>query len=205
MQWLLALVPVIVASGGAAGYKRVGGAHGVEVYRATASKVIDLSAEGDIDAPPGRVLAVVLDYEHASALTEHVAESRVLSTGDRDLTVYQRLKLPVVADRDYTLRTRWGRRGGWYWARFFVDNARGPNIRNGVVRVPLLDGGWDLFPNSDGRSTHAVYRVRIDLAGSIPRWMVSGGAAKDLPKLFEGVRRHVHKNDLGATRDCSSC
>src|SRR5262249_12680456 len=97
----------------------------------------------------------------------------------------------VISDRDFTLRARWGARGEVLWTRFFVDNPRGPAERDGVVRVPLLSGGWDLEPIRDGQATRAVYRVQIDLAGSIPRWMVSGGAAKDLPKLFENVRRQA--------------
>ena len=75
--------------------------------------------------------------------------------------------------------------------QFTVDNSRGPAPRDGVVRVSTMQGGWVLDPIRDGAGTHARYHVQIDLAGSIPRWMVSGGAAKNIPKLFDGVRHEA--------------
>ena len=201
LHWL-ALLPVLVATG-TPGYKHVGGKHGVEVFRQEKSPTIDLMAEGEIDAPPTRVRAVLLDYGHAKALTDHLAESRVLATKPREIIVYQRLKLPVVSDRDYTMRAEWGQHGDNLWTRFFVDNSRGPGPRHGTVRVSTLTGGWELSPIRDGQATHAVYHVRIDMAGSIPQWMVSGGAAKDLPKLFEGVRKQVHQQtNVASTPQC---
>lgn len=182
-------------------YQHVGGAHGVDVFRQMASSNIDLAAEGDIDAPPDQVRAVILDYANANRVTDHVAESRVLSSGERQLTVYQRLKLPVVSDRDFNLRTQWGERGQTLWVRFAVDNSHGQSPRKGIVRLSTLNGSWDLVPIRGGHATHAVYHVQIDLAGSVPRWMVSGGAAKDLPKLFEGLRHELQRRSATARND----
>jgi hypothetical protein len=200
MQIALALVPLFVAaqSPQAPGYKHVGGHGGVEVYRQMRSPVIELLAEGDIEAPPSQVRAVVLDYPHARAVTDHVVESRILQAGSHELYVYQRLDLPVVADRDYTMHASWGNQGDVLTVHFNVDNSKGPAARDGVVRVSTLTGSWELRPIRDGMATHAVYHVQIDMAGSIPKWMVSGGAAKDLPKLFDGVRRQVRQRALSA-------
>jgi hypothetical protein len=57
--------------------------------------------------------------------------------------------------------------------------------------LSTLQGSWLLEPIRGGAATHARYRVQIDLAGSVPKWMVSGGAAKNIPKLFEGVRKQA--------------
>jgi hypothetical protein len=197
MLAFLAMVPLLVANA-APGYKHVGGRDGVEVYRQMASPVIDLLAEGDIDAPPSRVLDVLVDYPNARRTSEHVAESRVLASGSRQLVVYQRLALPIISDRDFTLRAAWGQRGETRWVQFTVDNAHGPDARKGIVRVSTMNGGWELAPIRGGQATHAVYHVQIDLAGSIPRWMVSGGAAKDLPKLFDGVRAQARSRGVTA-------
>jgi len=61
-----------------------------------------------------------------------------------------------------------------------------------------MQGTWALDPIRDGASTHARYHVQIDLGGSVPKWMVSGGAAKNLPKMFEGVRREASARIPGA-------
>jgi hypothetical protein len=175
----------------AAGYKHVGGKNGVEVYRQTNSPAIELLAEGDIDAPPEVVRAVLLDYANASKVTDNVAESRVLQKSDKEVVVYQRLKLPVISDRDFTLRATWGARGPVLTTAFAIDNSRGPQPRDGLVRLSTLQGGWELQPIRGGAATHARYHVKIDLAGSVPKWMVSGGAAKNIPKLFDGLRKQA--------------
>src|SRR5579864_36308 len=103
MLRLLALIIQLLAAN-AGGYKHVGGKNGVEVYRQMASPVIDLVGEGDIDAPPSIVRDVLLDYSNATRVIANVAESRILEKSDREIVVYQRLKLPVISDRDFTLR-----------------------------------------------------------------------------------------------------
>ena len=186
---LLIALPLLATN--PAGYKHVGGKSGVEVFRQEKSPVIDLFAEGDIEAPPSVVRDVLLDYPNASKVTDNIAESHVLHKNDREIVVYQRLKLPVISDRDFTLRATWAKRGNALTTSFAVDNSRGPGGHDGIVQISTLQGGWELIPIRDGAATHARYRVQIDLAGSVPKWMVSGGAAKNIPKLFEGIRRQV--------------
>jgi hypothetical protein len=172
-------------------YKHVGGSKGVEVFRQEHSPVIDLYAEGDIEAPPATVRNVLLDFEHASKVTNNVAESHVLDKNAREIVVYQRLKLPIISDRDFTLRETWGQNGQTLTQSFAVDNGRGPQAKDGLVRVSVMQGNWQLEPIRGGAATHARYHVQIDLGGSVPKWMVSGGAAKNIPKLFEGIRREA--------------
>jgi hypothetical protein len=196
----LAWVPLLAVSL-APGYKHVGGNAGVEVYRQMQSPVIELLAEGEIDAPPSVVRDVLIDYPNARKTSDHVAESRILAGGQRQMTVYQRLDLPVIADRDFTLHAAWGERGEITWVRFSVDNAHGPAARDGIVRLETLNGGWDLRPARNGAATRAVYHVQIDLGGSVPMWMVSGGAAKDLPKLFDNVQKQARARSATASAD----
>ena len=187
---LLVLALPLLASN-VPGFKHVGGKYGVEVFRDMSSPVIDLYAEGDIEAPPAVVRDVLLDYANASKVTNNVSESRVLEKDEHEILVYQRLNLPIISDRDFTLRATWGRQGRDLTMQYGVDNTLGPAPHHGVVRLSTLQGSWLLEPIRDGAATRARYRVQIDLGGSVPRWMVSGGAAKDLPKLFQGLRREA--------------
>src|SRR6476646_2963501 len=131
------------------GFKHVGGKNGVEVYRKTSSPVIDLFAEGDIEAPPSVVRDVLLDFPNASKVTDNIAESQVLQKSDREIVVYQRLKLPIISDRDFTLRTVWGQRGAALTMNYAVDNSRGPQPKDGIVRLSVLQGTWILEPMRD--------------------------------------------------------
>ena len=166
--------------------------HGVKVFRRDGARGIELGAEGDFDAPPARVLEVLLDYANHPRWVRGLKESRILERGKDWLDVYQRLDLPVLDDRDFTLHVTWGERADGKWLRFTAANERGPAPAKGVVRVPLHDGEWQLAPTDGGRATHAVYHFHLDLAGSFPAWMGRGKAGRDVPNLFESIRAQLH-------------
>jgi hypothetical protein len=186
------LVSLLFAAGA---FVPVGGHHGVRVSSLEGAPLIELEAEGDIDATPAEVMAVLVDYEQHPRMIQHLAESRILSRGGSELTVYQHLKLPVISDRDFTLHVTWL---GNTRVQFTIDNQRGPGGQKKLVRMSLMNGSWELTPIRDGAATHARYHVQLDFAGSVPRWMVRGGAAKDLPNLYEGVRHMVQARRLRA-------
>jgi len=169
------------------GFVLIGATNGVTVYRRPESSVIELAATGIIPASPDRVRAVLLDYPHHAGWLKNVAQSRVLSREGQTLVVYQRLNLPVVSDRDFAMRVRWGTEGETHWIRFGTDDVQAPAPRKGVVRVASHHGYWELKPVNGGKATRAFYRFRIDLAGSIPKSLVAPGAAKALPQLFIAV------------------
>jgi hypothetical protein len=185
------------------GYVQIGGHDGVEVYLRKDTAAIELAAVGEFDAPPAEVQAALLDYSAHGRVNSHLAESRVLQRRAGEQLVYQHLKLPVIKDRDFTLRVIWNDaepRG----LRFAIDGGQGPAPTKKAVRMTLLDGRWDLEPIGDGNATRAVYHVRIDFAGSVPRWMVRGGAAKDLPGVYIGMRRLVAERRAGRVGAVSS-
>jgi hypothetical protein len=128
----------------AEGYERIGDKHAVTVYKRN-GHAIDLAAEANIDATPEVVQKVLTDYPSHVKWVHGLSESRVLVHTDCSLDVYQRLDLPLVGDRDFTLRVEWGSDGGDRFIRFHgVDS--GPPPAKGVVRIPLHEGSWvDLY------------------------------------------------------------
>ncbi len=187
------LIAILLTNLTASGYVEFCNDKGVRVYRRSGTTGIDFAAEGDIAASPERVAGVLLDYAHHPTWVKGLGESRILQTGPFSLLVYQRLSLPVIDDRDYTLLVTWGEDAGARWLRFLTANDRGPQPRSGIVRVNVHEGGWRLEPRDGGQSTHAIYQFRLDLAGSMPGWLGRGRAGKDIPALFENIRRQVMK------------
>jgi uncharacterized protein YndB with AHSA1/START domain len=170
------------------GYERIGEKAGVDVYR-RGGHAIDLAAEGNIDAPPEVVLKVLTDYGSHPKWVHGLAVSRVLDQRAGALDVYQRLHLPMLDDRDYAMHVTWKGAGGEREIHFATTNDKCPSPPDkGVVRVPLHEGSWLLEAVDGGRHTHAVYRFRMELGGSLPMWMARGRAAKDVPALFESIR-----------------
>jgi hypothetical protein len=178
------LVTLFAFSAIGPGYAPIGGREGVQVFLRKDTGAIDLAAVGEFDAPLAEVQAALLDYSAHPRINKHLAQCTILSRKAGELVVYQLLKLPVVKDRDFTLRVRFTERA----LRFSVDGGQGPAATNRAVRLSVLNGEWELEPIRGGTATRAFYHVEIDLAGSIPRWMVRGGAAKDIPGVYEGMR-----------------
>jgi len=173
------------------GFVLLGEEKGVKVYRREKRPGIELAAEGKIGAAPERVRRVLVDYPSHPRWQKHLKENRVLAFGEGSLDVYQRLSLPVLDDRDFTLHVTWGKDVDVSWTRFAVANARGPAPVSGVVRVTQQEGGWRLEPADGGSATHAVYRCYIDLAGSFPAWMGKRQATSDLPELFANITKQL--------------
>ena len=170
------------------GYERIGGHAGVDVWRRS-GHAIDLAAEGDIDAPPDVVLKVLTDYASHPKWVHGLAVSRVLDKSNGALDVYQRLHLPMLDDRDFAMHVEWSGAGDDREIHFATTNDKCPGPPDkGVVRVPLHQGSWRLEAVDGGRHTHAVYRFKMELGGSLPMWMARGRAAKDVPALFDAIR-----------------
>lgn len=106
--------------------------------------------------------------------------------------VYQRLGLPILDDRDYTLQITWGAEDRILWMRFAVASALGPKPVSGVVHVTAHAGGWRLEPEG-GNGTRAVYRFHFDAAGSVPSWLGKDQAKDDIVDFFERLERELPK------------
>jgi hypothetical protein len=181
------------------GFVPIGGRDGVQVFQRKDSPTIELAAIAEIEGSPSEVQAVLLDYGSHPKIISRLAESDVLERHANELIVYQHLKLPVIKDRDYTLKIVWDPAQA-KGLTFSIDNSRGPMETGKAVRMSVMNGEWVLKPIRGGHATVAVYRVQVDFAGSVPRWMVRHGAAKDLPSLFNGVRRLVAERRARASR-----
>lgn len=171
-----------------AGFERIEREDGVTVYKHPETEVIHLAAEGRFAASPAEVQQVLLAYEDQVGQVERVASSRVLERGDGWLRVYQRLELPIVSDRDYTLCVNWGAEGDSRWIRYRIERGTGPPADDDAVRVPAHRGSWQLQPRRDGAATLARYESIMDMGGWIPRWLAKSTAGDEVPGVFADFR-----------------
>jgi hypothetical protein len=173
-----------------AGYEQIGQRDGVTVYKQRSASEISLAAETRLPWPPDDVMAALLDYPAQVGAIKRLSESQVLAFNKGGwLRVYQRLNLPVISDRDFTLDVKWGRQRALRWIEYRAVPQTGPPPRRGVVRVTLHEGAWQLYPLDGGRATWVRFQVRMDMGGWVPRWMVRGSSAKELPSVFVAIRR----------------
>jgi hypothetical protein len=172
------------------GYQPIREERGVKVFVRGHAHAIALGAEGVFDAPPEVVRRVLLDYANHPRWLHSLGESRVLRRDARSLDVYQRLNLPIIEDRDYTIHVSWGDDEDVKWLRFSTANELGPGPAPHVVRVRLNEGGWRLY-SREGNRTYAVYQFTLDLGGAVPGWLGRGRAAKDIVSLFDNIQNQT--------------
>jgi len=188
----IALATEPVASPGE--WKFISDKDGVTIYRRQRMLSKESKAIGEIAASTDLVHAVLEDVESYTSFMPYTAECRVLKREGETIVAYQRISAPMVSDRDYTIRVRTNAKkvesGTIYSSSWVTDNAAGPSVRPGVVRVSLCDGSWLLEPTAPN-STRATYQIYTDSGGLIPSFIKERAGPAGIRKLFDAIRKQV--------------
>ena len=171
------------------GFQKIETKNDVTVYQHPRKDVARIAAEGVFSFPPERVQQVLLDYPGQLGQIGRISEAHVLESKSGQILVYQRIRMPVISDRDYNLLVKWGQTGDLRWIRFRAVSDAGRGIQRRVVRVVDHVGSWQLRPIKGGTATLARFQFRIDLGGGVPSWMVRSGAGDDISQLFVEFRK----------------
>ncbi len=172
----------------------VGSKEGVTIYTRTraGSPRKEFRAVGEIDSPTHSVFAVLNDPESYPRFMPYTRETQVIERTKEDVVTYQRLDLPLVEDRDYTLRSTHtvepGPLGATYCIHWKPANNLGPGEKPGVQRVRVCEGSWELEPVT-GATTRATYTIYSDTGGAIPRVLANRGTRVAIRKIFEAIRK----------------
>ncbi len=181
------------------GWEQMDTAGGVTLYSRTrvGTNIKEFKGTGLISATPQAVEKVLRDVAAYTTFMPYVTEARVLSgTGDEQIA-YQRLDVPFVSNRDYTLRIDHGTVKAPGGALIYRDiwqtaNEAGPPEKHGVVRVAVDEGSWLLEPvGPTGATTQATYQIYTDSGGGLPAFLANRGSQMAIPKLFDALRKQV--------------
>ena len=169
---------------------------GLIIYSRTheGSNLKEFKSVGTIAASSGSVYAVLSDVEAYPSFMPYTLECRVLKRTADCTIAYQRLELPMVSDRDYTLRTEHsktpGPNGATYRIQWEPANDLGPSAKPGVQRVKVCEGGWLIEPDGEG-ATRATYFIYTDSGGAIPAMIANRGSRMAIGKMFAAIRKEV--------------
>ena len=196
---------VLASSGGTAraeegrgAWEQVSNKDGILVERRSVEgyKLKEFLGRGIVDAPIGRVLAVIRDANRRAEWMPACGDSHLVSEdlATRTQLAYHRTKAPwPVSDRDSVNRAEMivePAKHRLYLPFEAVALAQVPPVK-GVVRMPLMRGHWILTPVDDGKATEAEYQVFADPGGSLPDWLANF-ASKTLPReTIAGLRKQV--------------
>lgn len=155
------------------------------------SEVKEVLAVSTIDAPPWVVKNVIDDVARYTEFMPYTAVSKVWDESPSGKSTYQLLKMPFVSDRDYVLRIRdLSKRmpdGKIVYKNAWSPAKGGPPPKEGVVRLVVNEGYWQLEEKDGGEKTKATYYVYTDPGGSLPAFAVNAANTQAIPDLFEAV------------------
>lgn len=148
-------------------------------------------------APPGRVHAVVTDYDRFAEFIPNVRVSQVVeSQADGTRWVYHQLHFPApVVDRVYVIRSqdRASRPSdGYYRVEWMLAERAFPVLRDAPGVQPVaFSGFWELASADDGRTTDARYAVHSDPGGLVPDWLVTRMTGRYVEQVVTAIRRRL--------------
>jgi len=121
-----------------------------------------------------------------------VQERRFLKREAADIVFYDKVKTPVVSDRDYTMRIRRVTSGDVRRLEFQTTTEFGPPPDPAYVRMPYVKGFWQVTPGPDGGSI-VRYEVYSEPGGSIPAFVIRepqvDEALKDFRRAMSDARK----------------
>ncbi|MEP6809696.1 MAG: START domain-containing protein [Chthoniobacterales bacterium] len=165
------------------------------------SSLREFRAVGSIAATPATVFAILDNSEAYPSFMPYTSECHVLKREKNSVLAYQRLEIPLVSDRDYTLRSqsaKWlGSDGTIYRIRWAPANDEGPAVKSGVARVNVCEGGWLLEPDGAG-ATRATYSIFTDSGGALPAFLANNGSRIAIRKVFDAIRKRVKDPQFAA-------
>ncbi len=122
-----------------------------------------------------------------------VAERKFIRKEADELVFHDKVKTPVVSDRDYIMKiTRKASSDGCV-IDFHTANEMGPPPDEGYVRMPLVEGHWKVSGAADGTSV-VRYQVYSEPGGSVPALIIKEPQVKEALSDF----RRSLKEALGA-------
>lgn len=179
------------------GWQQVARTDGITVFarQKQGSELQEMKAIGVIDAPPQKVYEALRDYENYKNTMPFTKESKVVekSADGKTIWFYSIVDAPLVAKRDYTIKTidesDWKDGKGFLKVSWSAALDKGPKEQEGMVRVKVNDGFWHLEPRDNGARTFATYYVFTDPGGSMPSWIVNKANGTAVPDVFRALRK----------------
>jgi len=179
-------------------WEEVSNKDGILVQRRTVEgyKLKEFLGRGLVQAPIGRVLAVIRDANRRGEWMPACADSHLVeeNLATRTQLAYHRTKAPwPVSDRDSVNRAEMIVEPTKHRVFLPFEAVSLPEVppKKGVVRMPFMRGHWVLTPVDGGKATEAEYQVFANPGGSLPDWLANL-ASKTLPReTIAGLRKQV--------------
>ena len=107
-----------------------------------------------------------------------VVKRTFIERSQNALLFNDRVRTPVVSDREYTLRVSRVIDAEVVRISFFSDPDAGPPPEKGYVRMAMVRGGWEIRP-AEGGGTSVRYEIYTEPGGLVPALLVKEPLTED--------------------------
>ncbi len=177
-------------------WERLGEREGIVIERRSVghSSIRELRLTARSPLPPAVLMATIWRHEEYAQFLPYLKRLDVLrDEGDAKL-IYEQIRLPLVKDRDLTVRvTRTvSPDTGTYEVASLAVPDEGPPESRDYVRLRTSLARWSLAPGPDG-GTAVTYTIRTDAGGRLPAWIFDAiqkdAAVKILRAMLDRARQ----------------
>ena len=146
--------------------------------------------------PPPVIFATLWQHREYREFVPYLKQLEILEESPHEKVIYEQIKLPLVAPRDYTVTVTatHDHPSGRIQISFVSTPEEGPPEHPKYVRVTDITGGWTLLPTRDGGAM-VTYVVASNPGGGIPSWMVNAAQQEAVPNFLKAMLTRVkHKH-----------
>jgi len=167
---------------------------GIVVYTRSVplSDIKEAKATCSIRASSLRVYSVIMDHTTYENISEYIQTTEFIPSNEKNVWyIYQRLDLPIVSDRDYTLRYRSveNKQQNYYQVLWEIANNKGPDKQKDVIRITTCSGSLMIQPEARD-TTRITYTLYTDPGGYIPDWLANIANQRSIPRLIRAIKDH---------------
>jgi Polyketide cyclase / dehydrase and lipid transport len=172
---------------------------GVSVYSRPrpGSSIEEVRAEGQIDASPPVVWAVLRDYERYKDVMPYTIESRVLDQeAPGKVVIFYSVLQVFWLKHDYVIRivdeSAWGGPNRFFKSSWVLwDKPPAVPQRQGVRRLLANEGYWLLQPTPEGSRTNATYGIFTVPDSPVPAWFINFATRQAIPEVFRQIEKRA--------------
>ncbi|MCC6808625.1 MAG: hypothetical protein IT381_14470 [Deltaproteobacteria bacterium] len=172
---LLLLVALVHGDWQPAGTER---GFAIEKRPAKGTSLFEVRVSGPVDLAPKQIFDVLWDVRAQKTFAPHIKRLDVVSEAKDSVVIYEQVEVPVVQDRDYTLRLRRLTDDNTQLYQVIAENADslGPPPDKDHVRMKVIWSNFTIEPGDKG--SVVTYHSFGDPAGDIPTWLKNAAATR---------------------------
>jgi hypothetical protein len=141
---------------------------------------------------PDDLFNVIWDTPKYPSFVRYAKSMKILHERGQERIIYQQNRVPLIQDRDYTVRSWYERDAGSGLIQVFwqAANELGPPESADYVRLQRNSGSWTLEPAAGGK-TIVTYVVASEAGGMVPAWLVRTAQTDAAPEFLRTVLDRV--------------